>query len=376
MPAYARREIVAENEVGAYHCVARCVRRAFLCGHDPLSGKNFDHRKVWLLERLQELVGVFAVEVLSFSIMSNHIHLLLRTRPDLAAAWSDDEVARRWSGFAFRGRDGDGPFEPDSRKVDMLRADAERVHECRGRLASLSWFMACLCEPLARRANREDRCTGRFWEGRFKCMAVLDDPALLTSSIYVDLNPIRAAAAETPETSEFTSAYERIAARQEAAQQSAAGRIGGAAVEERSSPLASERSRDGWLSPVPDADAWRGVAMEGADSDKSSATLKPLSARRRASDRGFLPLLLDEYLQLLDWTGRQLRSDKRGSIPQDLLPILTRLQVNEETWLESVQNFGRWFHRAAGRSANMAKLAGRAGKRWFQGLGHCRLAFG
>jgi hypothetical protein len=185
MPAYARREIVAENEVGAYHCVARCVRRAFLCGHDPLTGKNFDHRKVWLLERLQELAGVFAIEVLSFSIMSNHIHLLLRTRPDLANEWSDDEVAQRWCGFAYRGRDEDQLFEPDPRKVDMLRADAERLQECRGRLASLSWFMACVCEPLARRANREDRCTGRFWEGRFKCIAVLDDPALLTSSIYV-----------------------------------------------------------------------------------------------------------------------------------------------------------------------------------------------
>jgi hypothetical protein len=334
-----------------------------------------------LLQRLQELAGVFAIEVLSFSIMSNHIHLLLRTRPDLAAGWSDDEVARRWCGFAYRGRDEEQRFEPDSRKVNMLRADAERLHECRRRLASLSWFMGCVCEPLARRANREDRCTGRFWEGRFKCMAVLDDPALLTSSVYVDLNPIRAAVAETPEMSEFTSAYERIAARQEAAHQSSAGGFDGAAIENGISSCASERSRDGWLSPVSDADACRGVAREDADSDKSSAavsseTLKPPSVRRRSSDRGFLPLLLDEYLQLLDWTGRQLRSDKRGSIPQDLLPILTRLQVNEQTWLESVLNFGRWFHRAAGRSANMANLAGRAGKRWFQGLGHCRLAFG
>lgn len=375
MPACARREIVADSEVGVYHCVARCVRRAYLCGDDPFSGKNFDHRKVWLLDRLEELAGVFAVEVLSFSIMSNHIHLLLRTRPDVAAEWSDDEVARRWCGFSYRGRGDREPFEADPRKVTMLRADAERLQERRGRLASLSWFMACVCEPLARRANREDRCTGRFWEGRFKCVAVLDEPTLLTSSIYVDLNPIRAALAETPETSTFTSAYERIAARQQAAQENVTRGTDAAGVEDVASAPVSERSRDGWLSPVPDADGSRGVTVVSVDA-KSTLPVEEASVRRRASDRGFLPMLLDEYLQLLDWTGRQVRSDKRGSIPQDLLPILTRLRLNEQTWLDSVLNFGRWFHRAVGRSSSMAARAGRAGKRWFQGLSHCRLAFG
>jgi hypothetical protein len=199
---------------------------------------------------------------------------------------------------------------------------------------------------------------------------VLDESALLTSSIYVDLNPIRAALAETPETSEFTSAYERIAARQEVAQQS----VASARIENGTS--AYERSRDGWLSPVPDTDARRGTTAGEVGSDASNSVVQPAFTRRRASDRGFLPMLLDEYLQLLDWTGRQVRSDKRGSVPQDLLPILIRLQLNEQTWLDSVLNFGRWFHRAVGRSASMASRAGRAGKRWFQGLGHCRLAFG
>ena len=57
-----------------------------------------------MLDRLQELAGVFAVEVLSFSIMSNHIHLMRGPDPDVAAKWSDDEVARRWCGFAIADR--------------------------------------------------------------------------------------------------------------------------------------------------------------------------------------------------------------------------------------------------------------------------------
>ena len=95
MPSYARKEIVPDGEVGVYHCVNRCVRRAWLCGEDPVSGKSYHHRKAWIRDRLEELAGAFAIDVCGFAVMSNHIHVVLRTRPDVVEEWSDDEVARR-----------------------------------------------------------------------------------------------------------------------------------------------------------------------------------------------------------------------------------------------------------------------------------------
>ena len=92
-----------------------------------------------------------------------------------------------------------------------MLGNAERLETCRQRLGSLAWFMRSLDEPIARRANREDACTGRFWEGRYKCQALLDAAAVLTCMSYVDLNPIRASIAENLESSSHTSALRRIA---------------------------------------------------------------------------------------------------------------------------------------------------------------------
>ena len=216
MPACARREIVAEGEVALYHCVSRCVRRAFLCGQEKLSGRNYEHRKDWIEERLEELAGAFGVDVCGFAVMSNHLHVVVRTRPDVAADWSEEEVARRWWRLCPGRRDASGnacPLEPE--ELRELLGDMERLEVWRGRLASLSWFMRCLCEWIARRANREDGVHGRFWEGRFRSQRLADEKAALACSIYVDLNPIRAGIAQTPEASEHTSAYQRIRGRQQ-----------------------------------------------------------------------------------------------------------------------------------------------------------------
>jgi hypothetical protein len=142
--------------------------------------------------------------------------LVVRTRPDLVASWLDEEVARRWWRLFPKRRDPEGQLaEPEEQELGRLLADPRAVAERRRRLSSLSWFMRCLSGPLARPANKEDGVSGRFFEGRFKCQKLLDEAAILACSVYVDLNPVRAGMAATPEATAHTSAYERIQGRQQ-----------------------------------------------------------------------------------------------------------------------------------------------------------------
>jgi hypothetical protein len=121
------------------------------------------------------------------------------------------------------------------------------------------------------------------------------------------------------------------------------------------------RASDAWLSPIT------------LDPRQGETTEK--QPTRRASNQGFLALELDEYLELLDWTGRQAQTGKRSSIPSHLQPILSRLQVSDELWLDTTLNFGRWFHRAAGRQENLSQEAARRGRQWLAGIRHSRKAF-
>jgi REP element-mobilizing transposase RayT len=368
MARAVRAEVIDETQVGVYHCINRCVRRAFLCGQDPVSGRNFDHRKGQIQRRLEFLAGQFGIDVLGFTIMSNHLHVVLRNRPDVVAGWSDDEVARRWWMLFPQRRDNEGqPAGPEPHELAMLTADAKALEERRRRLSSVSWLMRCLCEGIARQANREDQCTGRFWEGRFKCQALLDEAAILACSVYVDLNPIRAGVAATPETSRFTSAFERIHANRQQlnVDATAAHRKAAAATPRKPAGRAIVKAAgasDAWLSPI-----------ELASGLTSSVDAEPPG--RRASNLGFLPLSLAEYLRLLDWTGRQIRRDKRGAIPADLAPILKRLHVAGDAWLDQVQHFGRWFRRAVGRASTLAAAAAQRGRRWLHGIARSRQAF-
>jgi len=210
-----RYQLLPEGQDGQFHCISRCVRRAFLCGWDSYCHKNFDHRKVWIVNRLKILSQVFAIEVVGYSVMENHLHTLLRVRGDRLLSWSDQEVARRWLNICPVRRNSQGnPMDPNELEIDLIASDPERVKELKQRLVSISWFNRFLKEQIAKRANGEDGCTGRFWEGRFKSVALLNEAAVLACLQYMDLNPIRAAIAETPEQSDFTSAQDRIVARQ------------------------------------------------------------------------------------------------------------------------------------------------------------------
>ncbi len=202
---YARAHLVDADNGGFYHCISRCVRRGWLCGEDVISGQSFEHRRQWVEARLLELATLFAVDLYGYAVMSNHYHCVLAPVPQRVREWDDEEVARRWCTLC----PGSTP-EHTERKSAALRGDAVRLVEIRARLASLSWFMRFVNEPIARRANREDAATGRFWEGRFKSIALLDEAAVIACMAYVDLNPIRAKSATRVEDARHTAIHRRI----------------------------------------------------------------------------------------------------------------------------------------------------------------------
>ena len=366
MPSYPRCDVFREGEIGVYHCYNRCVRRAFLCGVDPVTGENYEHRRDRIVGFEQELARHFAVEVCFHAEMINHLHLVLRVRPDITATWSNEEVVRRWLTITHLVRSNDGKtIKPLSEKrIAKELANPEKVAKMRRKLASISNFMGSLCEHVARRSNAEDGVSGTFWEDRFKCQDLADEAAILCCGIYVDLNQIRAQEAQTPEDSQHTSAYERILAwrRREAA---------GTTDVKPGFPAGDDDAPDGWLCEL--------TLASGPDASSSSGA--PAASGRRASDQGLLPIGRQEYLELLDATGRMLRPDKPGVIPAELPPLLERLgkrglSVNSSAWGNAVQNFSKCFGHIVGRGATLVEQAAARGRRWYRGRARCEEVFG
>ena len=164
----ARRQLINVSVTRWYHCMSRCVRGASLLCDGP-SG-----RKEWIENRIEQLAQIFALGVGGFSLMDNHLHLLLRLESEVAAGWSDDDVVRRWWRL-FPPRDKSRqPLPISDAWVQGRLKDIPWVARARERLQSIGWFMKCLKEPLSRQANREDQCRGAFFQGRYRSVAILD----------------------------------------------------------------------------------------------------------------------------------------------------------------------------------------------------------
>lgn len=356
MPGKARSETVRLGEVAVYHCWNRCVRRAFLCGRDDVSGANWDHRRDWLVAMQETLAGLFGIEVAFRAEMGNHLHLILRTRPDIVEDWTNEDVVRRWLTICRLAKSRSGTAEaPNDSQIQMQSADSDRIEEIRQNLSDPSWFMGTLCEYIARRANREDKCSGAFWEDRFSCRELADEASILVCGIYVDLNPIRSGEAELPENATHTSAADRIADRQQAG------------VAQRGSNHGSQslHSRSGWMCKL--------TLNEREPVDSPSQ--RTSRSGRRVSDKGLLPLSLDDYLRLLDVSGRMIRSGK-ASIPPYASAILDRLGVVSQHWMEMITDFESMFGSVVGRTNVLLDRANRAGRNWLHGVKNCGRCFG
>ena len=310
--ATARSLFVSDNTSGTYHCVSRCVRRAWLCGIDAYSGIDYSHRKILVEKRLQEVASCFSIGIYGYAVMSNHLHLVVHVDVPAAMSWPDTEVAERWCRL-FPCRDRDSEL-----RIQELLKQPERLALLRQRLCSLSWLMRCINEPIARLANNEDGCTGRFWEGRFKCQVLADERAVLAAMAYVDLNPIRADMTHRLDHSHHTSIQERV--------------------------LACRR-----------------------DESKTRQKLKPLL--------GFAPALSlkqGDYIDLVQWTGQQVRPDKRGAIPKHAPSALDKTGCAANQWPTQVKAVGSGYWRMIGSAEQLMDKAKAIGQRWLKGIAIAR----
>lgn len=306
-----RKRLVSLNDTPYYHCIARCVRRAFLCGYDPVSGLDFEHRRQWIVDRMKFLASVFAMDLCAYAVMSNHYHVVIRIDADAALSWSDLEVAQRWTRI-FNGHDlvtrwlSNAALTPAGQDIV-----SDTIAQWRQRLYDLSWFMRCLNESIARRANAEEHCTGRFWEGRFKSQALLDERAVLSCMAYVDLNPLRAAMAATPETSDYTSIQERI----------------------------RHPDRHG---------------------------LYAMNDQHGMSDR--LLFSLKDYLEFVDWAGRCIRRGKKGAISEVQPLILQRLHMDAGPVLDYLSKKEELPLHAIGPVVRLRAMAEGLGMKFLRGI--------
>lgn len=304
-----RMHIVDSENAGTYHLISRCVRRARLAGRDPVTGLDYSHRRTWLEKRIRYLAEHFSIAVYAYSIMENHLHLVVRTDPAATLQWDAQTVLRRWCAVKRRKFESPRDFEA---WLSVAACDEALVAKLRSRLGSLSWFMSVLKEPIARLANAEDGCTGHFWEARFHCKALLDEAAVLSGMAYVDLNPLRAGIVNVPEAATHVSIAERW------------------------------KNRVGNEGPAP---ALLPIAGHGPE--------------RMIS--------VDEYFQLVDAVGRTHRSEGAATIKRSAPPVLQRLGLSQAAWAAQVSCTESRFWRVIGNAESFARKTVSLGRLWLKG---------
>lgn len=325
-----RTELFSPDEIAIVHVMNRVVRKCFLMGIDADSGIDYGYRRKFIEDNFRRYAGLFGMDLLAYAILSNHFHAVLRSRPDVVATWSDREVARRWRLICPLRRKKDGSVvEPTESELNKICNDRKLLKEIRSRLSNISWWMRLVSQRIAIVANREDKMKGKFWEARFNAVRILDETSLVGCAAYLDLNVLRAAMAETLETSKFTSVYRRIEA------------------------MTKDKAADCFLAPV------------RIDEMQDPTGPHPHTEGFRCSDKGFLNMTAADYLELLDWTARHVVLGKAGSTTHDAPPILERLSLDVSQWGILVQNFGTLFSHAAGRPQAVDSFCNATGHRRF-----------
>lgn len=325
--AVPRKQQINLSDTLYYHCIGRCVRRAFLYGEDSFTQRNYNHRKQWVIEQLQALCSTFAIRVCAYAVMNNHYHLVLQVEPEKVKKFTDEEVILRCKRINILRMHGILRSAKNDEECNIEEFTAEQIAFSRNKLTDISSFMGALNEYLARRANKEDDCTGRFWEGRFKSMALLDDAALLTCMAYVDLNPVRAGLANSLEESDFTSIQERLYSCQ-------------------------KNNREQVI-----------TNQNPGLQDNLSIFLNPNSP-----DKTQIPCSWEEYKQLIEWTGQQIRGDDKGYLRPEIHSLLTSFSIHPQSWLTNTKHLEKKYSWAVGTFERLKKLIHKKGLRRIRGM--------
>ena len=316
-----RSQQISLSDTPYYHICSRTVRKAFLCGVDKETGVSYEHRRDWIEKRIFQLSQVFAIDICAHAVMHNHLHLVLHVDSEQVKSWRTLDVLIRWHKL-FKGTVLTRKYQREQPLTKFELAMVEETAQVyKQRLIDISWFMRTLNEPIARQANKEDQCTGHFWEGRFKSQALLDEGALLSCMAYVDLNPIRAGIAPTPEESNFTSIQLRIKA-----------------------------------------------AIKG----EQPADLLTFTGNEQQGKTTGIRFSLKDYLTLVDKTGRVIREDKRGAIDAKTAQILSRLHISDESWLKLTTNFEGIFTGAVGTAEHLCEFTENVGLKRTHGIANAQ----
>jgi REP element-mobilizing transposase RayT len=312
--AIKRSELIDPENAGYYHLISRCVRRAFLCGEDPDTNKDYNHRRQWIEDRIIELAQYFSIEIYSYAVMHNHYHLVVYSDPKAPESWSDLDVADKWL-KVFPGKFNNPKFKSQRNlRIQAIVKDSALLATYRERLGSLSWLMRRINEPLAKSSNNEDFCKGHFWESRFQSQALLDEGAALTCMAYVDLNPIRAKMATSLKESEHTSIKKRL---------------------------------------------------ESLTEEELNGTLKSIAGKVKNRT---MVLPLQDYIELVEWTGHAIVYPDKAKLPAQVTSTLAHLNIQQDNWLGQVQTYGGNYYRFVGSLDKIKAKTKALGQKWLKGL--------
>ena len=342
-----RCEVFDAENVGVYHCYNRIVRRSFLCGIDPHSGRDYSYRREWLYQRMRLLAKHFAIDVLGYAILSNHYHLILRNRPDQVDAMSDRQVVRSWLRICpLSKKDAEGAAgEPTDAEISVELHRPGRVEELRRRLSNPSWFIRQLSQYMGIRCNHEDQIRGHFWESRFGMRRLLDEAAVLACLAYVDLNPFRASIVDSLEGYQHVSIGERLRT-----------------VDDQSIDSSN------WLAPLELAGQTDGTTVTVVNRLSREELAEALAADK-SQPLGCLPMRLEDYAELLRWLSDKRGHCRRSEANTDVPSILGKLKLDPTEFAELTAQFGKRFSTAAGCPASLAAEAKRRGRRRLHGPG-------